>query len=376
MRSVESLAAYLIQPASNDLEKTRAIYRWITENITYDVEAYLDENRQASSPEGTLSSGKAVCSGYSGLFAQLADAAGLTIVEISGWAKGFGYDVGDPIVGPTNHAWNAVEIDSAWYLIDSTWGAGSVNDQMQFERRFDEFYFLAPPEQFIYAHLPEDPEWQLLAAPLSTTEFEAMPRLRPAFFRYGLDLGSGAQGVVDADNQASLDLGAPAGILLLAELEQDRQRLPRTLVFAQREGDQLQISALFPTAGDYYLRIYAKRQTDPGDYESAADYKIVARQGTESPAGFPAVYTGFQEEQSYLYSPMTGHLQPGTIQSFRLSIPHAEQVAVIMGEDWTFLAKTGSLFEGQVEIHPGEIYIGANFPDEEQYQFLLGYTGD
>ena len=39
--SVESLAAYLIEPATNDREKARAIFRWICENIDYNVDGFF-----------------------------------------------------------------------------------------------------------------------------------------------------------------------------------------------------------------------------------------------------------------------------------------------------------------------------------------------
>ena len=40
--SVESLVEYLIKPASNDRERLRAIFRWITHNIAYDTEGFFD----------------------------------------------------------------------------------------------------------------------------------------------------------------------------------------------------------------------------------------------------------------------------------------------------------------------------------------------
>ncbi|MDD2835635.1 MAG: hypothetical protein PHY05_05740, partial [Methanothrix sp.] len=39
--TIESLAAYLIEPAKNDREKARAIFRWITENIDYNVAVFF-----------------------------------------------------------------------------------------------------------------------------------------------------------------------------------------------------------------------------------------------------------------------------------------------------------------------------------------------
>jgi transglutaminase-like putative cysteine protease len=73
-KSIESLASYLTEPARNDREKARAIYRWVAENIDYDVQGLLHGSYGDTSPGGVLRSGKSVCSGYSGLFESLANA--------------------------------------------------------------------------------------------------------------------------------------------------------------------------------------------------------------------------------------------------------------------------------------------------------------
>ncbi|MFP4362491.1 MAG: transglutaminase domain-containing protein [Spirochaetia bacterium] len=182
-RSMEALAQYLIEPAETDLEKTRAIFRWITENIEYDVGAFFSGRPSSGSPQDTLRSGRSVCSGYSGLFTELATLAGLEVVSVNGYAKGYGYNQGDTF-SSTNHAWNAVRIDGEWYLLDSTWGAGHVNGR-RFVRRYNEFYFLTPPEEFIFTHLPTDPQWQLLDDPLTLNEFENQVYVRPEIFVYG-----------------------------------------------------------------------------------------------------------------------------------------------------------------------------------------------
>ena len=114
---MKNLTEYLIEPAQTDLERIRVIYRWITDNIAYDTDAFFTGNYGDTSPSGVLSSGKSICSGYSGLFKNLLDLAGVRSVEISGYAKGYGYKEGYTY-SRTNHAWNAVEIKGYWYFID------------------------------------------------------------------------------------------------------------------------------------------------------------------------------------------------------------------------------------------------------------------
>ncbi|CAF1295920.1 unnamed protein product [Rotaria sp. Silwood1] len=62
---------------------------------------------------------------------------------INGYAKGFGLENSIDIPTETNHAWNAVEIDSHWYLIDSTCGTDHVDETKQFKHELTSFYFFS-----------------------------------------------------------------------------------------------------------------------------------------------------------------------------------------------------------------------------------------
>lgn len=373
--SIEDLAAYLTVPAKNDVEKVRSIYRWITENIVYDIEGYRTGHYGDLSPENVLKSGYSVCSGYTSLFGKLADAAGIEVVEINGWGKGIGYEAGDPINGPTNHAWNAVRIGDGWYLIDSTWGAGS-SDGIQFIRQFEEHYFLTPPEQFIFDHLPEDPSWQLLETPLSESQFVNLPYVKSHFFRNGLQVDSHFQSVIETDNQISIFLKAPSDVLLSASLIRNGKSLDQSLTFIQRdEDDSYQIDAVFPVRSDYILRIFVKHVSDTGLYRQAIDYKIYANNGKSGLIGFPGVFSAFQKYGVYLHMPMLGYLRIGATQKFKLIVPHAQKVAVFIGDSWHPLTKNGQFFEGDVKIQEGEIKVCAEFSHEGRYECLLNYTG-
>src|SRR5579872_2450201 len=134
--SVESLAKYLVQPARSDGEKVRAIYRWVTDRIRYDVDSFLSGKTGDNSTRAALDNRRVVCEGYSNLVRDLCKAAGIKVVKVTGRAKGVGYVPGAR-GAQFNHAWNAVKIDDQWCLLDATWGAGDVNGKM-FVKRFRE----------------------------------------------------------------------------------------------------------------------------------------------------------------------------------------------------------------------------------------------
>ena len=54
--------------------------------------------------------------------------------------------------------------------------------------RYDDFYFLTDPENFINSHCPDEPEWQLLDEPIRLEEFEKRVMKTSEFYRLGLTL--------------------------------------------------------------------------------------------------------------------------------------------------------------------------------------------
>ncbi|CAJ0626425.1 16472_t:CDS:2 [Entrophospora sp. SA101] len=184
--SIRSLSHYLTSVWDDPLYKLRAIFVWVADNITYDTESLYSGKRKSQNGKDILKSRKAVCAGYSELFNDLAVDSGLDTFRISGAVKGAGYTVGSPIVSAEYaHAWNCVKYNGEYLLIDCTWGAGVVEER-KFKKNFNDFYFLASPNQFIYSHLPEQPKHQYIGPTITKPEFINLPYVKPSFFKYGL----------------------------------------------------------------------------------------------------------------------------------------------------------------------------------------------
>ena len=185
-KSSQTLAHYLTQPFSTEREKLRAIYRWIADRVTYDVESYLSGREVKVSAEEVLARRISVCEGYASLFSDLAGHAGLKVQNIPGHAKGFGAARAFASDAKPNHMWTAVHIDGEWRMIDTTWGAGYV-DGGTFKKVLSEAFFLVPPEQLAFTHYPVDHRWQLQKTPkISLQEFNALPHLPNTHFNQHL----------------------------------------------------------------------------------------------------------------------------------------------------------------------------------------------
>ncbi|GBC04329.1 hypothetical protein RclHR1_05620003 [Rhizophagus clarus] len=185
--TIKGLSYYLTSVWDHPLYKLRAIFVWITDNISYDCENFFSGQYRygANEPEDVLKKRSAVCAGYSNLFYELSIAAKLNVWKINGNAKGAGYEAGDDILG--SHAWNGVLYEGEYLLIDSTWGAGFLNNK-QFAKFFNPFYFMCSPMKMIYRHLPSDPKHQYLQPTVSSEEFLNLPFFKDICFKNGINL--------------------------------------------------------------------------------------------------------------------------------------------------------------------------------------------
>ncbi|GIP34187.1 transglutaminase family protein [Paenibacillus sp. J2TS4] len=111
-------AEELTRNYKTDEEKVKAIYEYIVNNISYDYEL-ADEITAGYIPDidDTLTTGKAICYGYSTLFAAM-----LRSVEIP--AK---LVMGHSQYVTEYHAWNEVYLNNEWVTIDTTIDSGKSN---------------------------------------------------------------------------------------------------------------------------------------------------------------------------------------------------------------------------------------------------------
>lgn len=168
LKTPKEIARYLTHKLSSPTDKVRAIYYWITRNISYDVAklnktGFYSDNRDLVNE--VLASRKGVCSNYSALFKACCDAIGIESYIIDGYIRQNGKLI---LVG---HSWNAVKIAGQFYNIDATWGAGYLA-KGKFVQHFNDAEFMIQPAEFIKTHMPFDPVWQFLFKPVSYKEFD------------------------------------------------------------------------------------------------------------------------------------------------------------------------------------------------------------
>ncbi|MEO6347276.1 MAG: transglutaminase domain-containing protein [Aquaticitalea sp.] len=178
--NLPQLAQHLTSQLPTEVEKFRAIYRWVCNNIANDYLLYernmhkrqrfkddplklkaWNEKFKKISFQKMRDDHKAICTGYAYLVKELSALVNIPCEVVHGYAKTSTINV--ETLNMPNHSWNAVELNGKWYLCDPTWASGIPNaDTFLFEFSYNDGFFLASPELFAINHFPEDTKWLLL----------------------------------------------------------------------------------------------------------------------------------------------------------------------------------------------------------------------
>ncbi|NXK17738.1 KY peptidase, partial [Arenaria interpres] len=460
--SVEDLVTALLKQARTDLEKVRAIWMWICHHIEYDIVGYHDKSQLSSKPLDVLQRGKSICEGYAGLFEQMCSIAGIQCMKLSGYSKGYGYEMGQTFTGDSDHAWNAVYLDGRWHLLDSTWGSGTVDKSFtKFTFRYNEFYFLTHPALFINNHFPDNSNWQLLKPTLTLKDFENNMLHKSNFYTLGLLTAQPETTVIQTENgKASVSVDCRAATLFKFELEGTEHGLmtlkkhgmkldiypqktgshklqifakpykasedvykcvleymvecesvnkvmcfPKDLSqpvgpswFTEREGflrpshpnpiihtndgrcsltftlgkdisvlallhnssltedtrsrhimqihrgNQIELKIHLPHAGHFVLKIYAKKKSDPGNYDYIFNYLITCFNTEVKWPAFPQVYKNWAEDYEIL-EPLSGRLPANRNVQFKLKM-HGIAKVLVQADDTSTLTQSRGYWEG------------------------------
>ncbi|WP_179348226.1 transglutaminase domain-containing protein [Winogradskyella pacifica] len=222
-KSIESFADRIRTDFKTDLERTRAVYYWLANNITYDYKSLRKKKKikkiRAKSKrdyelklyqynqrvaEKTLRKKSAMCEGYAQLLNYTLSELDIISVVVPGYAKQFANEIGRKRSN-SNHAWNAVKIDQKWYLMDVTWSTGNsiYNDNFF---NFSDTYFMINPEKLILSHFPDDSQWQLLEKPVSRVDYFNFPAVYEAYHKSELKLEDRTVGYIITKTDSMINL--------------------------------------------------------------------------------------------------------------------------------------------------------------------------
>lgn len=125
-----------IEDTDTTYDKLMAIYRNIILNTTYDLSAPDNQNIYSC-----LVGGRSVCNGYAKSFEYLCLKLGIPCSLVTG-----------TVDGGVAHAWNLVQADGEYYLVDVTWGDASYNGEASGNPEVQYEYFMVTSEDLLKTH--------------------------------------------------------------------------------------------------------------------------------------------------------------------------------------------------------------------------------
>lgn len=168
----------IIGNAESVEEKARAIYDWICNNIAYDT------TMQIFDADTCWKTRRGVCQAYCEVFCHMAEVAGLTADIVSGKTK-------DAIgqVSSDRHAWIFVYTNAYdGFLIDPTWGAGTVSNSKFIRSNDNSTWFNVSPYWMAFSHYPDCEFWSKLEIDITAEQFAALPYILPSIDSDGKDI--------------------------------------------------------------------------------------------------------------------------------------------------------------------------------------------
>ena len=159
----------------NDRQKVKAVYDWITSNISYDYEREMSfkitgKDSTQTSIGDILKFRKGICMDYAKLAKAMLCSLNIKCELVTGIGRSGDNDLTDFSSPYNRHAWNEVMVDGKWLPLDCTWG--SIN---KIGEKSDSTFFLATPAQFIYSHYPDSVKWIPQNTPFTSTQFFSLP---------------------------------------------------------------------------------------------------------------------------------------------------------------------------------------------------------
>jgi len=262
--SIESVGGYLAAHITDKRQLVKAIHDYVITRMHYDYDALKAIQSNANNiPEQTAEAvfarRAAVCEGYARLMIALGKAAGIEIAYVTGFIRDstrrlaisddpWDTSSRDALEG-VMHAWNAVELDGKWYLIDATWDDPTGHDTTT-------TYLFTPPKLMAYDHFPEDAKWQLRSDPITLGDFVRQPLLSPSIGTYGLSLVSPTRSQITVSGEATIVLDNPDGAEVMATARHDGTRDSHGKECAVAKGKRTTITCHLGN-GEYEVQLFA-----------------------------------------------------------------------------------------------------------------------
>jgi len=355
--TIDNLCEYFKQNTTNFTEEEKALlaYKWLGLSVKYNEERILRLRE---------SSHKAVISAQASIFNQITTALGIETVFVKGYVKDNKYDPEKPLTKP-NHEWNAVKLKSRWQLVDSAW------------RNEGDSGFCPDPKKFIRTHFPEESQWQLLKQPITKEQFEQQLNFNNYFYKCGLVSVEPDKAVITTkgQNKYLIHYQKDADIKVMGKLsylaDNEEEEISNGLLVQKLE-DHFEVDVAFNKKGKYKVEFFAAK-TSMKSFKLVFEYIVNCTEDSPEKLLFPTLLVGYEETNAVLLEPKKGLLKKNETVRFKINMENADEAAIIMGEEWTILERTGYMFEGEVKIDNNEVKIFYKKAEMKSFRGVLKF---
>jgi transglutaminase/protease-like cytokinesis protein 3 len=194
-----NIAIKLTKPFADKMDKIRALYTWVANNITYDIKAARNDDAGNFKTVDILKLRKANGLGFAKLFQDMCSSIGVRCLTTDGSIRRVYDDLENGIKG-INHSWNVIQLGTTadtWHYVDCALASGTWdNDFKVVTKSFSDRYFFTNKATFNKQHIPNNAAWLLGPGTANLKEFNTTPWVRTGAIEFGLTTATPATNII------------------------------------------------------------------------------------------------------------------------------------------------------------------------------------
>ena len=302
-----------------------------------------------------------VCSGYARLYKYIGTYIGIDVICVVGHAKGV--DESDDL-SESNHEWNILRFKKVYYIIDSTWGAGYLNNG-KFVKSLNEFYFCAIPDRIIATHHPDEDKWQLLYPFVTLEEFGKIADYSTNFYKYFTkDIKYNIIKVKGKHTIRFNKINENDNLSSIVKVyDKNGSETKNALCMPIYNKKYLEFFYIFKKKGTYRTYIFAgpktqniKNQLIEYYLECTEEFKPTA----STPFSLPEIYGN----DITIIEPLFNNLKKGKKATLKFRCDEEEEITVTNGEWLTVKKNQDDIFEITITVNTDKVYVGKKNGDK------------
>lgn len=255
--SLQFITDSITASCTDELQMTRAFYRWCFVNLEFDRKRLRHPDRYPDNATSALMERKAAAPGYAAIFKAMCDLKHIECRIVRGWLRLHREDIGH-LNRDAVHYWNIVRIHNTDYLVDPSLAGGIWDYKRKFlDKTWTDAWWLTNRRLFSFTHFPDKPTDQLMEIPIKLNDFKNAPIPTALAIVIGL-MPRDRNGSLKVFADSSLRLLFQfAGALSVGEISASFDNSPRESVYSDINELGCYFDISFRKEGEGYLEIYA-----------------------------------------------------------------------------------------------------------------------